>query len=99
MNEINPSGQVLAYSTAAVQERLDYLASLGLERAAVVGMLARLPQVLSLDIARNLAPKVEYLSTHLMGHAGMLAATPAYLTLSLQHRQAPGLTHLPIIMQ
>lgn len=79
--------QVLLYSSAAVHERLDYLFGLGVDRARVAAMVARLPQLLALDVHRNLAPKVRYLLTHLHGNAAMIASNPAYLTLSLNQRQ------------
>lgn len=80
---------VLLYSSAAVHERLDYLFGLGVDRARVAAMVARLPQLLALDVHRNLAPKVRYLLTHLHGNAAMIASNPAYLTLSLNQRIMP----------
>ena len=78
--------QVLAYSSEKLENRLSYLRSLGLSMGDVARMVRRLPQLLSLDIAANLQPKVAYLSKQLHGHPRMLAANPAYLTLSLQGR-------------
>lgn len=77
---------MLAYNTEKLQERLDYLQSTGLEVESVVGMVARVPQLLSLDVKNNLQPKVHYLITQLLGHMEMLACNPTFLTLSLQSR-------------
>lgn len=77
---------MLAYNPDKLAGRLSYLRSLGLPPRDVAGMVTRLPQLLSLDIASNLQPKVAYLNNQLRGHAGMLAANPVYLTLSLHGR-------------
>ena len=53
-----PGLQVLVYKQEKLQARLRYLHSIGLSRAQLVAIAAGNPQILSLDIADNLAPKV-----------------------------------------
>lgn len=46
----------------------------------------RFPQVFSLSVESNLAPKYRYLVEHLGGDVGTLVAYPGYLSLSLSNR-------------
>ena len=54
--------QVLVYKQEKLQARLQYLHSIGLSRAQLVAIATCNPQILSLDIADNLAPKVRWIS-------------------------------------
>ncbi|KAK9800893.1 hypothetical protein WJX73_007389 [Symbiochloris irregularis] len=80
---------VLAYSQAKLEGILQYLDSLGLDSEDIVHIITRMPSLLSLNIANNLMPKVNYLNRQLHGHPQMLVANPVYLTLSLQGRIMP----------
>ena len=53
--------QVLVYKQEKLQARLQYLHSIGLSRAQLVAIATCNPQILSLDIADNLAPKVRWI--------------------------------------
>ena len=55
---LSASVQVLVYKQEKLQARLQYLHSIGLSRAQLIAIATCNPQILSLDIADNLAPKV-----------------------------------------
>ena len=50
--------------------------------------MSRYPQLLSLDVERNMRPKWRYLVDHLGGGSAALLGYPAYLSLSLASRCA-----------
>ena len=62
-----------------MEERLEFLQRIGMA-------VARLPQLLSLDIEANLQPKYRYLLNELGGSVKSICTFPAYFSLSLYQR-------------
>jgi len=78
--------QVLHYKIDSMKERLDYLRSVGMSGPQVAGAVARFPQVFSLSVSTNMAPKWHYLVEHLGGGIQALCNYPGYFSLSLANR-------------
>lgn len=84
--------QVLHYKLDSMGERLAYLRSIGVEAAAAGACIARFPQLFSLNVEGNLAPKWAYLCDYILiaapkeARVATLCAYPAYLSLSLTNR-------------
>lgn len=74
-----------------MQERVAYLHFIGLTQVQVAACIARFPQLFSLNVEANLAPKWRYLVDYIRSPAdgvATLCAYPAYFSLSLINRQA-----------
>ena len=78
--------QILHYSTDCMEERLDFLQRIGMSSEEVALAVARLPQLLCLDIEANLQPKYRYLLNELGGSVKSICTFPAYFSLSLYQR-------------
>ena len=78
--------QILHYSTDCMEERLEFLQRIGMSSEEVVLAVARLPQLLCLDIEANLQPKYRYLLNELGGSVKSICTFPAYFSLSLYQR-------------
>jgi hypothetical protein len=85
-----PAPQVLHYKIESMRERVAYLHSVGMTALQVAAAVARFPQLFSLSVETNLAPKWRYLAEHLGGDVGTLCAYPGYMSLSLANRCAVG---------
>jgi hypothetical protein len=81
--------QVLHYKIDSMRTRLDYLRSIGMSAEQIAAGVARFPQIFSLSVATNMAPKWHYLVEHLGGNLTSLVAYPAYFSLSLAKRIVP----------
>jgi mTERF len=80
---------VLYLRVDSMEERVRYLASIGVGALQMGKVISRLPQLLSLDVANNMAPKFEYLRSELGGTVDTIAGFPAYFSLSMPQRCAP----------
>ena len=78
--------QVLHYSVESMQEKLQYLREIGMEKQQVAQSIMRLPQLLSLDVRHNMRPKYNYMQSQLGGNVQTLCSYPAYFSLSLLQR-------------
>jgi len=86
--------QILHYSLESMLEKVDYLHSVGFSKQQVATCIKRIPQVFSLSVHSNIAPKWHYYIEQLGGSVKSLAASPQYFTLSLQGRIVPRHTYL-----
>lgn len=77
----------------SMEDKVRYLASIGVGAHQMGKVISRLPQLLSLNVANNMAPKFEYLRSELGGTVDTIAGFPAYFSLSMPQRCAPGLLH------
>jgi hypothetical protein len=83
---------VLHYKIESMQERIAFLASIGLDQAQVAACIHRFPQLFSLNVEANLAPKWRYLVDyiHTPVHAvATVCSYPGYFSLSLTNRWEP----------
>ena len=87
--------QVLHYLPKSMQEKVAYLRDIGMGQEQVTQTILRLPQLLSLDVHRNLQPKYSYLKHQLGGTVKTLCKYPAYFSLSLPGRC--GFLHLTLL--
>lgn len=87
--------QVLHYLPESMQEKVAYLRDIGMGQEQVTQTILRLPQLLSLDVHRNLQPKYSYLKHQLGGTVKTLCKYPAYFSLSLPGRY--GFLHLTLL--
>jgi len=78
--------QVLHYKLDSMMERLDYLRSVGMRQEEIALAVARFPQIFSLSVTTNMAPKWHYLVEHLGGDVKGLCSYPGYFSLSLNNR-------------
>lgn len=78
--------QVLHYKLDSMMERLDYLRSVGMRQEDIALAVARFPQIFSLSVTTNMAPKWHYLVEHLGGDVKGLCSYPGYFSLSLNNR-------------
>ena len=86
---------LLEYAVPAVADRVSFLRdAVGLDAASLADVVARAPTLLSLDVARNLAPKWAFLTSRLGGGPKTVARCPVVLTLSLGRRIAPRVAFL-----
>lgn len=69
-----------------MEEKVRYLRTIGVGGEQLATVITRLPQLLSLDIANNMAPKFEYLRSELGGTVKDVAGYPAYFSLSMPQR-------------
>ncbi len=69
-----------------MEEKIRYLRSIGVDAGQLAMVITRLPQLLSLDIANNMAPKFEYLCSELGRGVQDVASYPAYFSLSMPQR-------------
>ena len=81
--------QILHYKIDSMRVRIDYLSSIGMLPEQIAASIARFPQLLSLSVASNMAPKWHYLVEHLGGNIASLAGYPGYFSLSLLNRIIP----------
>ena len=72
-----------------MEDKVRYLASIGVGAHQMGKVISRLPQLLSLNVANNMAPKFEYLRSELGGTVDTIAGFPAYFSLSMPQRCAP----------
>lgn len=80
---------MLHYKIDSMQERLAYLQSIGLDQAQVAACIFRFPQLFSLNVEANLAPKWRYLVDYIrapVDGVATLCSYPAYFSLSLTNR-------------
>eukprot|EP00887_Chlorella_sp_A99_P006820 scaffold2.g6820.t1 len=77
---------VLHYKIESMQERVNFLRSIGMSAEQVAAALARFPQLFSLNVAANMEPKWAYLVESLGGDVTSLATYPGYFSLSLHNR-------------
>jgi len=81
--------QVLHYKIDSMQERVSYLLSIGLDQGQVAACVSRFPQLFSLNVEANIAPKwrylVDYIRTPDQG-VSTVCSYPAYFSLSLANR-------------
>ena len=82
--------QMLYLKVEAMEDKVRYLASIGVGAAQMGKVISRLPQLLSLNVANNMAPKFEYLRSELGGTVDTIAGFPAYFSLSMPQRCTPG---------
>lgn len=83
--------QVLHYKIDSMRERVSFLRGCGLDQAQVAACCARFPQIFSLNVEANLAPKWRYLVDYIRTPAdgvATLCSYPAYFSLSLTNRWA-----------
>lgn len=80
--------QLLHYNTSKLEEKHAFLRQIGLAPDEIIRVIVGQPQLLSLDIKRNMRPKFQYLLNELGGSVGHVRTWPGYLTLSLSNRQA-----------
>lgn len=85
--------QMLYLKVEAMEDKVRYLASIGVGAHQMGKVISRLPQLLSLNVANNMAPKFEYLRSELGGTVDTIAGFPAYFSLSMPQRCGPGLFH------
>jgi mTERF domain-containing protein len=78
--------QVLHYKLNSMQERLEYLSSVGMSEEDISQAVSRFPQIFSLSVTTNMAPKWHYLVEHLGGDVKALRSYPGYFSLSLNNR-------------
>ena len=78
--------QVLHYKLDSMMERLNYLNFVGMNAGQISQAVSRFPQVFSLSVTTNMAPKWHYLVEHLGGDVNALCSYPGYFSLSLQNR-------------
>lgn len=78
--------QVLHYKLDSMLERLDYLSSVGMNQEQIAHAVSRFPQIFSLSVTTNMAPKWHYLVEHLGGDVHALCSYPGYFSLSLNNR-------------
>lgn len=78
--------QVLHYKLDSMLERLTYLRSVGMQEGDIAQAVARFPQIFSLSVTTNMAPKWHYLVEHLGGDVKALCSYPGYFSLSLSNR-------------
>ena len=78
--------QVLHYKLDSMMERLEYLSSVGMRQEDIAQAVARFPQIFSLSVTTNMAPKWHYLVEHLGGDVKGLCSYPGYFSLSLNNR-------------
>lgn len=78
--------QMLYLKVESMEDKVRYLHSIGVEGPQMGKVISRLPQLLSLDVANNMAPKFEYLCSELGGTAATIAGFPAYFSLSMPQR-------------
>ena len=88
---VAPALQVLHYKIESMRERVSYLRSIGMTAPQVAAAVCRFPQLFSLSVESNLAPKWRYLVEHLGGDVATLCAYPGYFSLSLSNRWVGGL--------
>lgn len=69
-----------------MQEKVSYLKDIGMGSEDVTQAILRLPQLLALDVQRNMKPKYSYLRSQLGGTLNTLCNYPAYFSLSLPNR-------------
>lgn len=81
--------QILHYKIDSMRIRIDYLYSIGMSQDQIAASIGRFPQLLSLSVSSNMAPKWHYLVEHLGGNVASLAAYPGYFSLSLVNRIIP----------
>lgn len=81
---------MLHYKIDSMQERVEFLLSIGLDRQQVASCVARFPQLFSLNVEANLGPKWRYLVDFLRASPQESLATlcsyPAFFSLSLTNR-------------
>ena len=75
--------QVLRYSVSSMEPKTAFLREIGMDNDMVIRTVTGLPQVLGLDVNRNLRPKYEYLEGDIGGSAATAASFPTYFSLSL----------------
>lgn len=78
--------QVLHYKLDSMLERLEYLDSVGMRQEQIAQAVSRFPQIFSLSVTTNMAPKWHYLVEHLGGDVNALCSYPGYFSLSLNNR-------------
>lgn len=78
--------QVLHYKLDSMVERLEYLNSVGMSEKQISQAVSRFPQLFSLSVTSNMAPKWHYLVEHLGGDVNALCSYPGYFSLSLNNR-------------
>jgi len=78
--------QVPHYKIDSMRERLLYLKSVGMNSAQVAASVSRFPQLFSLSVLSNMAPKWHYLVEYLGGGIDTLSSYPGYFSLSLTNR-------------
>lgn len=78
--------QVLHYKLDSMLERLEYLDSVGMNQDQIAQAVSRFPQIFSLSVTTNMAPKWHYLVEHLGGDVNALCSYPGYFSLSLNNR-------------
>lgn len=78
--------QMLYLKVDAMEEKVQYLRNIGVHGEQMGKVISRLPQLLSLDVANNMAPKFEYLRSQLGGTVDTIAGFPAYFSLSMPQR-------------
>ncbi|KAJ8430523.1 hypothetical protein Cgig2_012922 [Carnegiea gigantea] len=82
--------KLLHYSIKdGILPRINFLRSIGMDNSAILKVLTRIPQVLSLSLERNLKPKYLYLVNELHHNVQSLTKYPTYLSLSLVQRIHP----------
>jgi hypothetical protein len=82
---------VLHYKIDSMRERVSFLRGCGLDQVQVAACCARFPQIFSLNVEANLAPKWRYLVDYIRAPAegvATLCSYPAYFSLSLTNRSA-----------
>lgn len=72
-----------------MESRINYLRSIGVSDTRIPRMISSMPQLLSLNIEVNLAPKVEFLRDQLGGCNRTIESNPTVLALSLHNRIIP----------
>ena len=86
--------QLLHYSFEGLEERISFLASIGMTEQEMVHTITRLSQIFSLSVTDSLKPKFAYLTEELGGDVQTCVKFPAYFSLSLEKRIRPRHTYL-----